>query len=281
MPYNYKKLLKNDNFCGHLNYSPPEALVDGCEKITEKVDIWALGCCLYFLTYKKDPFESTNSEQIKQNIRNLSLEELNTHKTKNEKALDDLIRICLHINLNERPTAVQLIQCIDQVEFENFGKVETPEIMAALVQKHQQELYTVKYPRNPNQAKVNPEFFSKKVGEKLMKIQTMEDLLEAKGSQVIKKKKLTSEEKVKLYTEWEALMGPGHKEQSEEAHLLEEKQRDHEKMLQEQRQILYEQKQSDERHREQEKFQQTQFIENKIKAKYGAFGELKVIEQES
>jgi hypothetical protein len=68
------------------------------------------------------------------------------------------------------------------VEFENFGKVETPEIMAALVQKHQQELYTVKYPRNPNQAKVNPEFFSKKVGEKLMKIQTMEDLLEAKGS---------------------------------------------------------------------------------------------------
>ena len=65
MPYNYKKLLKNDNFCGHLNYSPPEALVDGCEKITEKVDIWALGCCLYFLTYKKDPFESANSEQIK------------------------------------------------------------------------------------------------------------------------------------------------------------------------------------------------------------------------
>jgi len=54
--------------------------------------------------------------------------------------------------------------------------------MAALVQKHQQEFYTVKYPRNPNQAKVNPEFFSKKVGEKLMKIQTMEDLLEAKGS---------------------------------------------------------------------------------------------------
>lgn len=170
MPYNYKKLLKNDNFCGHLNYSPPEALVDGCEKITEKVDIWALGCCLYFLTYKKDPFESANSEQIKQNIRNLSLEELNTHKTKNEKALDDLIKICLHINLNERPTAVQLIQCIDQVEFENFGKVETPDIMAALVQRHQQEFYTVRYPKNPNQAKVNPEFFSKKVGEKLMKI---------------------------------------------------------------------------------------------------------------
>jgi serine/threonine protein kinase len=81
MPYNYKKLLKNDTFCGHLNYSPPEMLLDNCdEEFTEKVDVWALGCCLYFLTYKKDPFESGSSEQIKNNIRNLHLDDQNSDK---------------------------------------------------------------------------------------------------------------------------------------------------------------------------------------------------------
>jgi NIMA (never in mitosis gene a)-related kinase len=83
MPYNYKKLLKNDTFCGHLNYSPPEMLLDNCdEEFTEKVDVWALGCCLYFLAYKKDPFESGSSEQIKNNIRNLHLDDHNSDEKK-------------------------------------------------------------------------------------------------------------------------------------------------------------------------------------------------------
>ena len=83
MPYNYKKLLKNDTFCGHLNYSPPEMLLDNCdEEFTEKVEVWALGCCLYFLTYKKDPFESGSSEQIKNNIRNLHLDDQNSDEKK-------------------------------------------------------------------------------------------------------------------------------------------------------------------------------------------------------
>jgi serine/threonine-protein kinase TTK/MPS1 len=100
MPYNYKKLLKNDTFCGHLNYSPPEALVDGCEEITDKADVWALGCCLYFLTYKKDPFESNNSDIIKSNIRSLAMDELKIEKKSNDKILDDLIKVCLQSNLS-------------------------------------------------------------------------------------------------------------------------------------------------------------------------------------
>ena len=56
MPYNYKKLLKKDNFCGHVNYSAPE-LIQEKVNFTSKVDIWSLGCCLYYLCTKKDPFE--------------------------------------------------------------------------------------------------------------------------------------------------------------------------------------------------------------------------------
>ena len=57
MPYNFKKLLKNDKFSGHLNYSPPEILeINESYRQTPKVDTWALGCCLYYLHAKLDPF---------------------------------------------------------------------------------------------------------------------------------------------------------------------------------------------------------------------------------
>jgi len=46
MPFNFKKLLKRDNFCGHINYSAPEMILDS-PYFSNKCDIWALGCCLY------------------------------------------------------------------------------------------------------------------------------------------------------------------------------------------------------------------------------------------
>lgn len=64
MPYNYKKLLKKDNFCGHVNYSAPE-LIEEKVAFSPKVDIWSLGCCLYYLCTKKDPFEGKSPFEIK------------------------------------------------------------------------------------------------------------------------------------------------------------------------------------------------------------------------
>jgi serine/threonine protein kinase len=59
MPYNYKKLLKKENFSGHVNYSSPELVVEN-EFFDGKVDVWSLGCCLFYLVTKKDPFEGSN-----------------------------------------------------------------------------------------------------------------------------------------------------------------------------------------------------------------------------
>lgn len=56
MPYNYKKLLKKDNFCGHVNYSAPELILEKVH-FSPKVDVWSLGCCLFYLCTKRDPFE--------------------------------------------------------------------------------------------------------------------------------------------------------------------------------------------------------------------------------
>jgi len=55
MPYNFKKLIKKDNFSGHVNYSSPELILEH-DKFSSKVDIWSLGCVLYYLATKKDPF---------------------------------------------------------------------------------------------------------------------------------------------------------------------------------------------------------------------------------
>lgn len=45
------------------------------EKIefTNKVDIWALGCSLYFMIHKKDPFDGKDPNEIKRKILNFKL----------------------------------------------------------------------------------------------------------------------------------------------------------------------------------------------------------------
>lgn len=82
LPKNFKKLLKNETFCGHVHYSAPEMLNEN-ENLTEKVDIWALGCCIYYLSSKKNPFDSETPEKIKWNIRNLRIDN-NMYMIKND-----------------------------------------------------------------------------------------------------------------------------------------------------------------------------------------------------
>ena len=48
LPYNFKKLLKRDNFSGHINYSAPELILEK-QLFSPKVDIWSIGCCLFYM----------------------------------------------------------------------------------------------------------------------------------------------------------------------------------------------------------------------------------------
>ena len=64
LPYNFKKLLKRDNFSGHINYSAPELILENNE-FSQKVDVWALGCTLYYLIMKRDPFDGKDPREIK------------------------------------------------------------------------------------------------------------------------------------------------------------------------------------------------------------------------
>lgn len=78
MPYNFKKLLKNLNFSGHVNYSAPEILENGpSNHLSAKADVWSLGCSFYYVATKRDPFNGADHNETKRNIRSGRLDQYN------------------------------------------------------------------------------------------------------------------------------------------------------------------------------------------------------------
>ena len=91
MPFNFKKLLKRDNFSGHVNYSAPELILEK-NYFSTKADIWSMGCCIYFMLAKKDPFDGKTPQETKYNILNLQFDRhTNIGKFCNDKITDQLL----------------------------------------------------------------------------------------------------------------------------------------------------------------------------------------------
>ena len=122
MPYNYKKMLRSALFTGHLNYTAPE-LLEFPEKLSDKADIWALGCCFFYLKTKQDPFicaskdskEKTSPAEIKNNITagRIGPESLNSNLPE-DAIVDRLLSACLAQDPEKRPTATELLLIIDK-----------------------------------------------------------------------------------------------------------------------------------------------------------------------
>ena len=126
LPYNYLKLLKGKSFAGHLPFSAPELLTkqtsfENNAQVTTAVDVWSLGCCLYYFVVKKDPFEGANQDKqhvrTKQNIVNMTIGDM---KIK-DALVDQLLNACLVYDPKHRPSARQIMQLQDQLEVQKFG----------------------------------------------------------------------------------------------------------------------------------------------------------------
>jgi serine/threonine protein kinase len=103
MPFNFKKLVKKSNFCGHINYSAPEMVME-VPYFDGKVDIWALGCCIYYLVNKKDLFDcSGNHKWVKQKILGVQIEKEKWESI--PKPLVAIFEACLQLNPMMRPSA--------------------------------------------------------------------------------------------------------------------------------------------------------------------------------
>ena len=125
------EFVKEQNFAtfekhSTLYYRAPE-MCDryGEHTVNEKVDIWSLGCVLYTMVFKEQPFMNAQKLEIINGNYNFPKDE---QKLYSEKFLD-LIRAMLTPNPEERPNVIQVM------EWTNYWK-ETEKIPLSLdVQK--------------------------------------------------------------------------------------------------------------------------------------------------
>ena len=124
MPYNFKKLLKRADFSGHVNYSAPELILEK-PSFSNKVDIWALGCCLYYILYKRDPFEGKEPMEVKNRILNFTMHTA-TKMDQDQPAARFLVQACLNFEDTLRPSTSQLLQTI-RAEIARMKGEEVPD----------------------------------------------------------------------------------------------------------------------------------------------------------
>ena len=106
------EFVKEQNFStfekhSTLYYRAPE-MCDryGENVVNEKVDIWALGCVLYTMVFKEQPFMNAQKLEIINGNYNFPRDE---QKLYSEKFLD-LIRVMLTPNPNDRPNILQIME---------------------------------------------------------------------------------------------------------------------------------------------------------------------------
>lgn len=95
----------NDEYIGEGNF-------------TEKSETWSLGCCLYYLVTKMDPFEGQSVKETKLNIQNLKL---NRPKEPIDPVINSIIMKCLERDPYKRVDVKGLIRYQDSLEVVNYG----------------------------------------------------------------------------------------------------------------------------------------------------------------
>ncbi|CEP11100.1 hypothetical protein [Parasitella parasitica] len=102
-----------------MPYRAPELFdVKSGTTLTEKVDIWSLGCTLFTMAYGTSPFEMTINQQggtIALAVLNKQFSFPNSKKDVYSQKLKDLISWMLNIDPDARPNIDEVIFAIDQV----------------------------------------------------------------------------------------------------------------------------------------------------------------------
>lgn len=108
-----KGLSKDKAFEGTLAYSSPETIEN--IEVTDKADIWSLGCVIYELLESKQAFHSTNPLTLAKMIAHGEYE-LPSFDTNKKEKLAELIIKCLTIDPKHRPNITELLKdWIDEV----------------------------------------------------------------------------------------------------------------------------------------------------------------------
>ena len=165
-PLNCNEKEKNEtlnNFESNstIYYRAPEM----CDKyneyeINEKVDIWALGCILYTILFKIQPF----NDGLKLNIISASYNFPKNNIEKYSEKIIDLIRLMLNPNPIERPSAKDILNLLKN--WNQINKINLPE-----------EIENIKKKQISNGYFDMINDLDKKNGKKNIKLISQEDIL--------------------------------------------------------------------------------------------------------
>lgn len=150
-------------------FRPPEMCDQYSKhKVNEKVDIWALGCILYTLIYKRHPFQDSQKLTI-----------INAHyycpEVNYSEKMIDLIRVMLSPNPEKRPEIKKILQIL-----QNWNNIENIELS-----KEVQEIKAKHLDAN-KKSKYTLENLSE---EALMKVQKEKNQFQGGINDIIKEKK--------------------------------------------------------------------------------------------
>lgn len=135
---------------------------------TEKAETWSLGCCLYYLVTKMDPFEGSSVRETKQNIMKLRI---NHPKEPLDPIVNSLIMKCFERNPEKRLDVKGIIKYLDSLEMINYGdyisQLNYEKLLAASLKRDEvadrakYDRLCVDYTGKSLDLRNNPWFFSK------------------------------------------------------------------------------------------------------------------------
>ena len=88
-----------------------------------------MGCCLYYLYTKRDPFDGQNPHEIKNNIRNGKIDRYDRDIGKNDigeprhPLIETLLEKCLTSDFDQRPSISELLDLLDFLVINEHHKV--------------------------------------------------------------------------------------------------------------------------------------------------------------
>lgn len=102
------KYERRKSLLGTPNYLAPEVLDEEIYKgHSFEVDVWSLGCCVYFMLYGKLPFDSDDVTKTYEKIKYVNYSFPEEPKLSDEAK--EFMQCCLKENPSKRATCLQLL----------------------------------------------------------------------------------------------------------------------------------------------------------------------------
>ena len=101
--------------CGTWYYASPEAIgetdEDGSHLVSDKSDVWSLGCILYKMVYHKLPFHQFKCQDTKSFFELLAYQDVEfpSHVGHNDPKVKDVLRLCLQRDPTHRASVKELL----------------------------------------------------------------------------------------------------------------------------------------------------------------------------